>query len=165
MCYYLNVHLQGQRVKLNQQQFDVPWTKCLKCVTSRCNGWNFNWNYNNFLLLWSDDDTTNHIWTLYLCNNTTTLKIAATAAENMLVRMQWIKYIIHIVVYFVAYLYIMDLINVWKKEHFKTFHCSGPHSCFTSDLKGSKCKNSEPALTGSYSRVIKLQTHRSLIAL
>jgi hypothetical protein len=31
----------------------------------------------------------------------------------------WIKYIINIVVYFVGYVYIMDLINAQKIEHIK----------------------------------------------
>jgi len=31
----------------------------------------------------------------------------------------WIKYIINIVVYFVGYVYIMDLINAQKMEHIK----------------------------------------------
>jgi len=80
--------------------------------------------------------------------------------------MEWIKCIIHIVVHFVAYLYIMDLINVWKMEHIKPFHCWGPHSCFTSDLQDSKRgKFSEPALTGRNLRVLKLQAQHFLIAL
>jgi hypothetical protein len=73
------------------------------------------------------------------------------------------KYIVHIAVHFVAYLYIMDLINVGKVKQIKTFHCSGPHSCFTSDLKdGKRSKSSEPVLTGRYWRVLKLKVQHFL---
>jgi len=56
----------------------------------------------------------------------------------------------------------MDLINIRNMEHVKTFHCSGPHSCFTSDRKDSKCsKFSEPALAGRYF-LLKLQAQHLL---
>ena len=56
---------------------------------------------------------------LYSCNNNITLKMATNSSPNTMVRKLWIKYIKNIVVYFVGYLCIMDLFNVWKMENIK----------------------------------------------
>jgi hypothetical protein len=42
---------------------------------------------------------------------------AKDSDRNMLVTKLWIKYMINIVVHFVEYLYITDLMNVRKVEH------------------------------------------------
>jgi len=93
-------------------------TKMFRQLLRPSSGWYYYKNTKVHILLVVSSSQLTILVPLYSYNNVT-LKMAAIADENILVRKLWMKYIINIQVIVVGYLYVMDLISALKTEHTK----------------------------------------------
>jgi hypothetical protein len=73
--------------------------------------------------------------TVYKCTPLWHIVWVIVPSRNILVRTMQIKYIINVEVYFIRYLYIMDLINTRKMEHIEIKNCKGLVPDYWSSIK------------------------------